>query len=373
MLPLLLLMPAFALRLWLLLRQRRVLRSDASAGYARAVVTQRVGQQLWQSLWALLVLLMLSRIAAVEAQFGSGVTLIVLVLAGWLWELPARVWKVFVTDAAYRFNRLTVPRFVREQAGRALLFALLAVPAALAAVMLFKLSGGLWWLLLWLAGWAGHSALRWLQPRYLTPLFDVVEPLPESPLRRRLEASLRRCGVTRQRLFVLRSSARSAQANAQVSGRLGAPRIVLTDTLIERLPPDEVEAVVTHELGHLQRGHLRFQMLMLGALWLLLVAVIALLTQRIPAIAPRLAIAWAMVPSAWFFALPVVNAVYRRFEFEADEAAAQNSSAAAMAAALRRLTQNNANALHSDPWYQRVYHTHPDLGARLARLDRVAS
>ena len=377
MLPFLLLVPASVLRLWLLQRQRAVLAMDAAGGYARDVVTQRVAQQLWQSLWPLLLLGLAGVIVPLEQRLGVVVTLVLLVLAGWLWELPAKAWKVFATDARHGFNRLEPARFLREQAGRLLLFAAVAVPASVIAVMLFIRAGSAWWLAVWAVGWLGHALLRWLQPRHVAPWFDTLESLPESPLRHRLLAFLAQRGVQQPQLFLLRSAARSAQANAQVIGGFGgsarAPRIVLTDTLIERLSPEEIEAVVAHELGHLQRGHLRFQMGMIGALSLPMVALIALLTHEVASIALHLALAWSLVPSAWLWVLPVVNAVYRRFEFEADDAAASTSSASAMAGALRTLTRNNANATQTDRWYERIYHTHPALAARLDRLDRAAS
>jgi STE24 endopeptidase len=349
------------------------LNTDAANAYAKSVVTQRVGQQLWQMLWAGLLLAALPAIAHGPSILDAALTLFAIVLAGWFWELPAKAWKVFVTDARHGFNRITPLRFLREQAGRMLLFALIAVPACWLAVFLFQNTGTAWWLMVWLVGWLGFAVLRWVQPRYVAPLFDVVEPLPETALRTRLQSFLKRCGVADQRLFLIRTSTRTAQANAQVTGGLIAPRIVLSDSLIERLAADEVEAVVAHELGHLQRGHLRFQMLMLGGCWLLLLGLIAALTAEIEGSVPRLAVAWALMPGAWFLAQPFANAVYRRFEFEADETAARNSSAAAMAAALRTLTRNNANAVQNDPWYERVYHTHPALAARLARLEEAAS
>ena len=372
MLPLLLIVPVLLLRLLLLARQQRVLRAEAAPAYARAVVMHRSGQLLWQSLWALILLATLPAIAALEARLPPALLLWLLALAGWLWELPAKAWKPFVTDARHGFNRLSAARFLREQAGRLLLFAVAAAAAALFSVQALRLAGTQAWLPIWLAGWTGWWLLRAAQPVLIAPLFDVIEPLPAGALRERLQALLRRCGVSPQRLFVLRSSARTAQANAQVSGGLAAPRIVLGDTLIAQLPPEEIEAVVAHELGHLQRGHLRLQALMLGASGLLLVALAFALTASQPGAAARLALAWALLPSAWQLAQPLANAMYRRFEFEADEAAAHASSAEAMAAALRRLTRHNANAVRSDRWYERVYHTHPALAERLARLEAAA-
>jgi STE24 endopeptidase len=99
---------------------------------------------------------------------------------------------------------------------------------------------------------------------------------------------------------------------------------------------------------------------------------VGLLTAGIAGHAPKLAIAWALLPSLWLFALPPVNAMYRRYEFEADRTAAEGASAAAMAAALRRLTRHNANTPQPDRWYERVYHTHPAISERLSRLDDAA-
>lgn len=372
MLPLLLILPVLALRLLLLWRQQRALRADAAPAYARAVVGHRTGQWLWQSLWALLVLAAVPQIASLELRWPPALVLWLIAVAGWLWELPAKAWKPFVTDARHGFNRLSAARFAREQLGRLLLFACAAAAAAIVAVMSLDAAASLAWLPIWFAGWTGWVLLRALQPRLIAPLFDAIEPLPEGALRERLQAFLARCGVAQQRLFLLRSSARTAQANAQVSGGIAAPRIVLSDTLMTQLPPDEVEAVVAHELGHLQRGHLRLQALMLGASWLLLLALVFALTAGQPGTAARLALGWALLPSAWQLAQPLANAMYRRFEFEADEAAARSSSAQAMAAALRRLTRNNANAVRNDPWYERIYHTHPALAERLSRLDASA-
>ncbi|WP_293001621.1 M48 family metalloprotease [Nevskia sp.] len=357
------------LRLALLLRQRAVLTDEA---YARGLVTQRVGQQLWQQGWPLLLVALAPFVAQAGGLAPSVLALVLLVALGWLWELPPKIVKVFGLDAAHGMNRMTVAAFAREQALKLVLLVVLAVPGATVALALIERSGDHWWLPAWAVGWSGWGVLRWAQPQWITPLFDRVEPLPAGDLRQRLERLLLRCGVVEPRLYLVRASARSAQANAQVTGGIGAPRIVLSDTLIDKLPPDEVEAVVAHELGHLQRGHLRFQVLMLGAAWLLLMAVAGMATNEIGDPVTRLAMAWALLPSLWFFAQPLVNHFYRRFEFEADASAAENASGHALARALRTLTRNNRNAPVADRWYERVYHTHPATSERLRLLDQAS-
>lgn len=355
-----------ALRLSLLLRQRATLRPQDQP-YAMGLVTQRVGQQLWQQGWPLLL------IAAMPLIGTDTGWLLALLIAGWLWEMPAKAYKPFGLDARHGMNRLSVAAFAREQAIKLALFAALALPAAWLAVYLLGHTDKKAWVAIWAVGWGGWAGLRWLQPRWIAPLFDKVEPLPAGELRSRLEALLSRSGVRDRRLYLLRSSARSAQANAQVSGGARAPRIVLGDTLIAMLKADEIEAVVAHELGHIQRGHLRFQLLMIGAASFLMVMVAAALTGAIAEPVARLALAWALLPSLWFFALPLANYWYRQFEFEADASAAANASGAALARALRTLTANNRNAPLADRWYERVYHTHPATDARLDRLDRAGT
>lgn len=356
-----------ALRLLLLLRQRAVLRTQDQP-YAMGLVTQRVGQQLWQQLWPLLLIAMTPLLAG-----DAPLLLFTLVTAGWLWELPPKAYKPFGLDAQHGMNRMSSAAFVREQAIKLALFVALALPAAWLAIYLLGNTDKRAWVAIWAIGWGGWAGLRWLQPSFIAPLFDRVEPLPAGELRSRLEALLTRSGVRDQRLYLQKSSARSAQANAQVSGSARAPRIVLGDTLIEMLAPDEIEAVVAHELGHIQRGHLRFQLLMIGAASFLMVMVAAALTAAIAEPVARLAIAWALLPSLWFCALPLANYWYRRFEFEADASAAANASGAALARALRHLTANNRNAPIADRWYERVYHTHPATSARLDRLDRAGT
>ncbi len=360
-----------ALRIALLLRQRAVLRTQDQP-YSLGLVSQRLGQQLWQQGWPLLLLALLAYwpqpARAIDAPL-----LAALVLAGWCWELPAKAWKPFGLDARHGMNRMTVAAFAREQALKLAMLAALALPSAWLALQLLDRYPQSWWLLVWALGYGGWALIRAVQPRYIAPLFDAVEPLPDGELRGRLEALLARCRVDARQLFLLKASARSSQANAQVSGSLARPRIVLTDTLIATLKADEIEAVVAHELGHLQRGHLRFQLLMLGGVSLLMVAAAAWFSAAIVAPVARLALAWALLPSLWLFALPLANYWYRRFEFEADASAASHASGAALARALRTLTRNNRNAPIADRWYERVYHTHPATSERLDRLDRAGT
>jgi STE24 endopeptidase len=114
----------------------------------------------------------------------------------------------------------------------------------------------LWWLYTWVA-WIGFTLLLvTVFPRWIAPLFNKFTPLEDGDLRRRIERLLERCGFRAEGLFVMDGSKRSSHGNAYFTGFGKTKRIVFFDTLMQRLTPGEIEAVLAHELGHFARGHI---------------------------------------------------------------------------------------------------------------------
>src|SRR5262249_21762046 len=125
---------------------------------------------------------------------------------------------------------------------------------------LMQSAGRFWWWYAWLA-WAAFSlALTWAYPAFIAPLFNRFQPLADAALRQRIEALIERCGFSSRGIFVMDGSRRSAHGNAYFTGFGANKRIVLFDTLIERLNAGEVEAVVAHELGHFRLHHIRWRL-----------------------------------------------------------------------------------------------------------------
>ncbi|MDH5577129.1 MAG: M48 family metallopeptidase, partial [Betaproteobacteria bacterium] len=189
-------------------------------------------------------------------------------------ELPVAIYRTFVIEARFGFNRMSAALFIADLAKNAALGAALGLPLLVLVLWLMGRMGELWWLYVWCA-WIGFNLLvLLLYPTFIAPLFNKFSPLEDPALAGRIDALLARCGFTSNGLYVMDGSRRSAHGNAYFTGFGAAKRIVFFDTLLSRLRPPEVEAVLAHELGHYRRHHVwkRIALLFalsLGLLWVL--------------------------------------------------------------------------------------------------------
>ena len=243
--------------------------------------------------------------------------------------------------------------------------------------------GPWWWLAVWFV-WAGFNLLMLLiYPTFIAPLFNTFKPLGDAELAARIEALLARCGFTAKGLFVMDGSKRSSHGNAYFTGFGAAKRIVFFDTLLARLAPAEVEAVLAHELGHFRRHHVwkRVALLFafsLGLLWLLGQLIdagwfYAGLGISQPGAAVALVLFVMVVPVFTFFLQPLASLLSRRHEFEADAYAAAHASARDLVTALVKLYKDNAATLTPDPVHSAFYDSHPPAATRVEQLLAAAS
>jgi len=225
--------------------------------------------------------------------------------------------------------------------------------------------------------------VTWAWPRLIAPLFNKFSPLQDEPLRARVDALLARCGFKTNGIFVMDGSRRSAHGNAYFTGIGKSKRIVFFDTLIERLAPVEVEAVLAHELGHFRLHHVRQRLLLSFCFSLLGLALLGA-PARWPGFymafgmnytAPHLALLLFMfvLPPFTFFATPLGSWWSRRHEFQADVFAARHVQASQLAAALVKLYRDNGSTLTPDPLHSGFYDSHPPALVRIARLQNAAA
>ena len=189
-------------------------------------------------------------------------------------SLPFDLWRTFVVEERHGFNRMTPRLFAIDMVKGLLLSAALGAPFLLAVFWLLDHAGSLWWLYAWMAWIAFTLALVVAFPRWIAPLFNRFSPLDDAELRARIERLLARCGFTSSGLYVMDGSKRSAHGNAYFTGFGRTKRIVFFDTLLDRLTPEEIEAVLAHELGHFARGHIPRLLAVRFALALALLAVL---------------------------------------------------------------------------------------------------
>jgi len=312
----------------------------------------------------------------------TGVALIFSVmLVSSLVDLPLSWVRQFVVEERFGFNRMTQMLFFADLVKGALLSAAIGVPVLLGVLWLFGSMGDLWWLWAWGFWVAFNLLIFFVYPIWIAPLFNKFTPLEEGEIRSRVEALLERCGFRSGGLFVMDGSRRSAHGNAYFTGLGRNKRIVFFDTLLSRLKPNEIEAVLAHELGHFKFRHVIRRMALMFALALVFLALLDTLLHApwffaglgvSPERAGEPALAFILfflaLPVLLFPATPLFNQLSRRDEFEADRYAAQQVSAEDLAQALVALYEDNAATLTPDPGYSRFYDSHPPAAIRIAHL-----
>ena len=302
-----------------------------------------------------------------------------------LLELPFEVYHTFRLEQRFGFNRMTPRLFIADQAKGLVVSALIGLPLAALILWIMAALGATWWLWAWVA-WVGFNlVLLVLYPTVIAPLFNKFEPLPDEALKQRVQALMQRCGFAAKGLFVMDGSRRSAHANAYFTGLGAAKRVVFFDTLLARLSPGEVEAVLAHELGHFSRRHVLKRMVAIFAASLAGLALLGWLAGQSGfyaglGVSPNLAApnhALALLlfslalPPFMFFVSPLAAHLSRRHEFEADAYACAQADGRDLASALLKLHEDNAGTLTPDPLYVRFYYSHPPASERLAALGRA--
>ena len=199
----------------------------------------------------------------------------VAVISG-LVSLPFSYWRTFGIEVKFGFNRTTRALWFADLAKGVLIGAALGLPLAALVLWLMRATGPLWWLWAWAVWIAFQFLLLALYPTVIAPLFNKFSPLPAGAARAAIEALLARCGFANRGLYVMDGSRRSSHGNAFFTGFGRAKRIVFFDTLLERLTPDEVEAVLAHELGHFKLKHVLKRMLWMAFFSLAFLALLAL-------------------------------------------------------------------------------------------------
>ncbi|ACY31652.1 M48 family metallopeptidase [Comamonas thiooxydans] len=307
-------------------------------------------------------------------------------------ELPLSLYQTFRLEQRFGFNQMTPGLWLADLLKSTLVGAIIGLPLAALILWLMGSTGPLWWLWAWGAWTAFNLLLMWIFPSFIAPLFNKFEPLADESLKSRVTRLMERCGFAAKGLFVMDGSRRSAHANAYFTGFGNSKRVVFFDTLLRQLSPGEVEAVLAHELGHFKHKHISKRMVLMFGVSLLGFALLGWLSQQLwfytglgvsvlqgPNIgvaaennALALLLFMLAVPVFSFFVTPLMSAMSRRDEFEADAYAMQQADGAQLASALLKLYEDNASTLTPDPWYVSFYYSHPPAVDRLARMPAPA-
>ncbi|MBC7957094.1 MAG: M48 family metallopeptidase [Cytophagales bacterium] len=327
----------------------------------------------------------------IEPRFGAMAYQLALLaaftLVSGLIDLPFELYSTFRIEQQFGFNRMTWKLYLADMIKGVSVGTLIGLPIAALILWIMGATGQLWWLWAWGAWMVFNLAILVLYPTVIAPLFNKFQPLADESLKARVQTLMTRCGFQAKGLFVMDGSKRSAHANAYFTGMGAAKRVVFFDTLLSKLTPGEVEAVLAHELGHFKHKHVTKRIVSMFAMSLAGFALLGWLSGQAwfftalgvqPSLAaPNDALALLLflmvAPVFGFFISPLFAQLSRKHEFQADAYACAQSNGQDLAAALLKLHEDNASTLTPDPLYVRFYYSHPAALERLAAIQLQGS
>ncbi len=350
-------------------------------------------------LWGALVLVGFTLLGGLQwlsltlvQSFGAGLPhqlalVVAFAVISGLLDLPFDWYRQFVLEQRFGFNKMTPGLWLSDQVKGALVGAVIGLPLLWVVLTLMEKSGDLWWLYTWFV-WSGFQLLMLaLYPSLIAPLFNKFLPLEDATLKQRIEGLMTRVGFASRGLFVMDGSKRSAHGNAYFSGFGRAKRIVFFDTLLSRLEPQEIEAVLAHELGHFKLRHIVKRMSVMFAMSLAFLALLGFLKGQawfytglgvLPFMnasndGMALILFVLVLPVFTFVFAPLTSITSRKHEFEADAFAAKHTDYRDLVSALVKMYEDNASTLTPDPLHSAFYDSHPPASVRVKQLTMAAA
>jgi STE24 endopeptidase len=294
-------------------------------------------------------------------------------------ELPISIYHTFVIEEKYGFNKSTVAQFVKDHLLQLALGAVIGFPLLALILWIMDSLGSMWWLWAWGVIMAFSLLMSWLFPTVIAPLFNKFTPIEEGSLKNRIQKLLTRCGFNSKGIFIMDGSKRSGHGNAYFTGIGNNKRIVFFDTLVKSLDEEELEAVLAHELGHFKCKHVIKMLAATSITSLIGLAILGWLIDQSwfynglgvtqPSNAAALLLFMLVSPVFTVFMQPISTYFQRKFEFEADDFAAEHAEAKKMISGLVKLYEENASTLTPDPLYSAFHYSHPPAAIRIAHLE----
>lgn len=303
-------------------------------------------------------------------------------------SIPGDLYFHFGIEKKFGFNKMTLGLWFSDLIKDLILSFVIKAIMLIALVFVFKTFADMWWLPIWCFMILFSLAMQVIYPQFIAPLFNKFSPLPDGELRDKLTSLLVKSGYKPDGLFVVDSSKRSTHSNAYFTGMGKAKRIVLYDTLIEKMTPDELTAVMGHEIGHRKKGHILKNMItsFVKSLVMLFLAS-KLLTLSSLYNGFGFVISADHINEAYYIGLFLLVIIFspisyffqpfsawrsRCHEYEADRFSAELTNIPeALIEGLIKLNLDNLSNLYPAPSYVRFYASHPPLLQRIAALRKI--
>jgi STE24 endopeptidase len=295
--------------------------------------------------------------------------------------MPLDLYQTFVIEQKYGFNTMTLKTYLLDKLKSYFLAIVIGLPVLYLIIWLyFKFGSDFWWMV-WIVVSILSIAISFLYSNVIVPLFNKQTPLEEGELRNRIQELAIETDFKLDKVFVIDGSKRSTRANAYFAGFGSRKRIVLYDTLIKTQSVEEIVSVLAHEIGHYKHKHtikgIVTSIIQTGVLLFLFSLIInnagiysSMGTQ--PGFHIGLIVFLILYSPVSFFLSFGTNYISRKYEYQADRYAADNSSGDALVSALKSLTSNNMSDLTPHPWYVLAHYSHPPLMQRIRALKQVS-
>jgi len=301
-----------------------------------------------------------------------------LMIIGSIIDLPFSIYRTFVLEQKFGFNKMTIGTFIGDMFKGLLLMLIIGLPLIYAILYLMGAMGEFWWAYVWLVLTGFSLLMFWLYPTYIAPIFNKFKALDNLALKAKIDNLLTRTGFKSDGVFVMDGSKRSSHGNAYFTGIGKNKRIVFFDTLLEGMEDQEVEAILAHELGHFHHKHIRKHMITSFTISLFGLALLGYLINQpwffhglgVETMSNHTALILftLVMPVFSFFIAPISNALSRKHEFEADAFAAKHTNADDLVSSLVKLYRDNASTLTPDRLYSAFHDSHPSASIRINHL-----
>ena len=300
------------------------------------------------------------------------------VIVNYIIGVPFELYQKFKIDEAYGFNKMTAKLYMIDLLKSSLLFLLLG-GSIFALLSWIIQSYASWWIWGFAAMFTVAVMANLLAPTFMA-LFNKFSPLDEGELKEKITAMMNQAGLKSDGIFVMDASKRDSRLNAFFGGLGKSKRVVLFDTLLEKLNTKELLAVLGHELGHFSHGDIWKNIGLMGVLLFIAFYLFghlpdALFTQMgvVPEAGVQIAMLMLLLPLVSFLFTPFMSYVSRHNEYAADEYGSQMGGKENLVSALMKLVTENKAFPKSHPLVIFFYYTHPPVLERLKELGFDAS
>ncbi|MBU0923384.1 M48 family metallopeptidase [bacterium] len=326
-------------------------------------------------LWISFGLSLLDSLITVESMWLKAVVFVDLfIIINWIFTLPFELYSTFKLNKKYGFSNMTPALFIKDTSKTGLLF-LIFGSAVIAGISFIINSFSTWWIWGFVFIFSIIILINMLYPVIRDKMFDKFEKLKDKELEQKIENLLDEVGFKSSGVFSVDASKRDNRLNAYFGGLGATKRVVLFDTLVEKLTHNELLAVLGHELGHFKNGDIIKNIGIMGVVMFVFFGIFGNLPDELFLglhinNEPYAIIAVFLIfsPILSFFLMPLISLISRHNEYAADEFGSNLASKEDLVSALLKLANENKSFPLSHPIYIFFYYSHPPLVERFKEL-----